>query len=106
MKKTEFFIGRNYECSSVGSEVKVYSSYGKEYMEVIVQSILEENSIDGYSAYWIKGMWKGNAEDTYCVIIFHDYTDEYMEDIAKQFKYGFKQESVLLTTQELQVSFI
>lgn len=106
MKKSEFFIGRNFDCSTVGSEVKVYSSYSKEYMEVEVSCILEREGIDGYSAYWINGMWKGQAEDTYCIVLFHDFTDEFMEAIARSFRDTFKQESVLLATQELQVSFI
>ena len=109
MKKTEFFIGRNFQdnvgCTS-GKVIERVSQWSKEYMETEVSSILAREGIDGYSALWINGMWKGEAEDTYCVVLFHDFTDEFMKAIARSFRNTFEQESVLIATQELQVSFI
>ena len=97
MKRFEMFIGSSYVVSGEASAVKVIASWGKPALEYIVNMGLSYNHIDGYSASWIKGYWKGEMEDTYHVIIFTDIESDILVTMVEKLRNLLKQQSILIT---------
>jgi acyl-CoA thioesterase len=91
MKRFEMFIGMNYK------EDGISRSWQATTVELTVTTTLLDSNIDGFSAHWITGYWKGEKEATYHVIIFTDLPDNLLLNIAYVLKHALKQESVLAT---------
>lgn len=104
MHKVEFFVGSNFkepytfQSSGInqGKTVILDKTWTKEHMERRIVTMLSRYGVDGFSANWIIGYWKGDKEDTLHITLYIDWDMEKCETVARRFAVEFQQESVLM----------